>query len=111
MARLDAGALRTERLHHGYFALGPFCRLHTGAVGRRRGATTECQVAEPTRDFNVMTRRGVCAATVNVCTGSETLAPPGDSIIYVISRPSFSRPPPSFEWGRRVEPPSSASKP
>jgi hypothetical protein len=60
MARLDAGALRTERLHHGYFALGPLRRLHTGAVGRRRGATTECQVAEPTRDFNVMTRRGVC---------------------------------------------------
>jgi len=48
-------------------------------------ATTECEVVEPTRDFNVMTRRGVCTATVNVCTGSETLAAPGDSIVYVIS--------------------------
>lgn len=48
-------------------------------------AATECEVVEPTRDFNVMTRRGVCAATVDVCTGSETLAAPGDSITYVIS--------------------------
>jgi uncharacterized protein len=48
-------------------------------------ASTECQVVEPTRDFNVMTRRGVCAATVNICTGLETLAAPGDSIVYVIS--------------------------
>jgi uncharacterized protein len=48
-------------------------------------ASTECHVAEPTRDFNVMTRRGVCTAAVNVCTGSETLAAPGDSISYVIS--------------------------
>jgi environmental stress-induced protein Ves len=48
-------------------------------------AATECEVVEPTRDFNVMTRRGVCAATVNVCTASETLAAPGDSITYVIS--------------------------
>jgi len=48
-------------------------------------AATECEVVEPTRDFNVMTRRGVCTATVNVCTGSETLAAPGDSIVYVIS--------------------------
>jgi environmental stress-induced protein Ves len=48
-------------------------------------AATECEVAEPTRDFNVMTRRGVCAATVTICTGSETLAAPGDSLVYVIS--------------------------
>ncbi|MCU1694549.1 MAG: hypothetical protein JWR34_612 [Mycobacterium sp.] len=48
-------------------------------------ASTECQVVEPTRDFNVMTRRGVCTATVNVCTGSETLAAPSVSIVYVIS--------------------------
>ena len=48
-------------------------------------ANTECRVVEPTRDFNVMTRRGVCTATVNVCTGSETLTAPGDSITYVIS--------------------------
>jgi environmental stress-induced protein Ves len=48
-------------------------------------AATECEVVEPTRDFNVMTRRGVCTATVDVCTGSETLAAPGDSIVYVIS--------------------------
>ena len=48
-------------------------------------AATECEVVEPTRDFNVMTRRGVCTATVDICTGSETLAAPGDSITYVIS--------------------------
>jgi len=48
-------------------------------------ASTECQVVEPTRDFNVMTRRGVCAATVDICTGSETIAAPGDSTSYVIS--------------------------
>lgn len=48
-------------------------------------ASTECQVTEPTRDFNVMTRRGVCSASVSICTGSETLAAPGDSITYVIS--------------------------
>jgi environmental stress-induced protein Ves len=48
-------------------------------------AATECEVVEPTRDFNVMTRRGVCTATVDVCTGSETLAASGDSISYVIS--------------------------
>jgi environmental stress-induced protein Ves len=48
-------------------------------------AATECEVVEPTRDFNVMTRRGVCTGTVDVCTGSETLAAPGYSIVYVIS--------------------------
>jgi environmental stress-induced protein Ves len=48
-------------------------------------AATECEVVEPTRDFNVMTRRGVCTGTVDVCAGSETLAAPGDSIVYVIS--------------------------
>jgi environmental stress-induced protein Ves len=48
-------------------------------------SATECEVVEPTRDFNVMTRRGVCTATVDVCTGSETLAAPGGSIVYVIS--------------------------
>jgi uncharacterized protein len=48
-------------------------------------ANTECQVAEPTRDVNVMTRRGVCTAAVTICTGSETLAAPSDSITYVIS--------------------------
>ncbi|MDT5001010.1 MAG: uncharacterized protein QOK12_3115, partial [Mycobacterium sp.] len=34
-------------------------------------SATECEVVEPTRDFNVMTRRGVCTATVDVYTGSE----------------------------------------
>jgi uncharacterized protein len=48
-------------------------------------AGTACQVVEPTRDFNVMTRRDVCAATVSVCSGSEVLAAPVDSISYVIS--------------------------
>lgn len=48
-------------------------------------AATECEVAEPTRDFNVMTRRGVCTATVDVVVGSETLAAPGGSVTYVIS--------------------------
>ena len=48
-------------------------------------AATECEVVAPTRDFNVMTRRGVCVATVSVHTASETLAAPGDSIVYVIS--------------------------
>jgi environmental stress-induced protein Ves len=48
-------------------------------------AATECEVVEPTRDFNVMTRRGVCAAAVDICIGSETLSAPGDSIVYVIS--------------------------
>jgi environmental stress-induced protein Ves len=48
-------------------------------------AATECVVTEPTRDFNVMTRRGVCTATVDVVSGSETLAAPGDSVTYVIS--------------------------
>ncbi|MBB5166446.1 HutD family protein [Mycobacterium sp. AZCC_0083] len=60
--------------------LGPFRPLPFAGE-----AVTECEVIEPTRDFNVMTRRGVCAATVDVCTGSETLAAPGDSIVYVIS--------------------------
>lgn len=48
-------------------------------------ASTGCQVVEPTRDFNVMTRRDVCAATVSVCSGSEVLAAPVDSISYVIA--------------------------
>lgn len=48
-------------------------------------AATECEVVAPTRDFNVMTRRGVCVATVSVHTASETLAEPGDSVVYVIS--------------------------
>ena len=48
-------------------------------------ASTECQVVEPTRDFNVMTRRDVCAASVTVCSGTEVLAAPVDSISYVIS--------------------------
>ena len=48
-------------------------------------ADTECEVAEPTRDFNVMTRRGVCVATVSICAGSETLDAPGDYTTYVIS--------------------------
>ncbi|KAA0077183.1 HutD family protein [Mycolicibacterium sp. P9-64] len=48
-------------------------------------AATESEVTEPTRDFNVMTRRGVCTALVDVITGSETRAVPGDSITYVIS--------------------------
>jgi environmental stress-induced protein Ves len=48
-------------------------------------AATECEVVAPTRDFNVMTRRGVCAAAVNVHTASEALAAPGHSIVYVIS--------------------------
>ncbi|MDT5068868.1 MAG: uncharacterized protein QOK02_5023 [Mycobacterium sp.] len=48
-------------------------------------ASTECQVAEPTRDFNVMTRRGVCTAAVDIYTGSETSAAPGESISYVIA--------------------------
>ena len=61
-------------------ALEPFHPL--AFVGE---ASTECQVVQPTRDFNVMTRRGVCTATVDILTGSETLAAPGDSITYVIS--------------------------
>ncbi len=48
-------------------------------------ASTECHVVEPTRDFNVMTRRDACAATVRVCSESEVIAVPVDSISYVIS--------------------------
>lgn len=60
--------------------LEPFCPLPFAGEAR-----TECQVVEPTRDFNVMTRRDVCTATVSICTASETLAAPVDSVSYVIS--------------------------
>jgi len=60
--------------------LAPFCPLAFAGE-----ASTECQVVEPTRVFNVMTRRDMCSATVSICTASETLAAPVDSISYVIS--------------------------
>ena len=45
-------------------ALDPFRPLRFAGEAR-----TQCQVIEPTRDFNVMTRRDVCSATVRHSSG------------------------------------------
>jgi environmental stress-induced protein Ves len=62
------------------FALDPYRPLWFAGEAR-----TQCQVIEPTRDFNVMTRRDVCSATVDVRVGSGILAAPLDDISYVVA--------------------------
>ena len=62
------------------FALDPFRPLRFAGEAR-----TQCQVVEPTRDFNVMTRRDVCSATVDVRVGSGILAAPLGAISYVVA--------------------------
>jgi uncharacterized protein len=62
------------------FALDPFRPVRFAGEAR-----TQCQVIEPTRDFNVMTRRDVCSATVSIRVGSGILAAPLDVISYVVA--------------------------
>ena len=62
------------------FALDPFRPLWFAGEAR-----TQCQVVEPTRDFNVMTRRDVCSATVDIRVGSGILAAPEGAISYVVA--------------------------
>jgi uncharacterized protein len=61
------------------FALDPFRPLRFAGEAR-----TRCQVVEPTRDLNVMTRRDVCSATVSVRVGSGILAAPLGAMSYVV---------------------------
>jgi environmental stress-induced protein Ves len=62
------------------FALDPFHPVRFAGEAR-----TQCQVVEPTRNFNVMTRRDVCSATVDVRVGSGILAAPLGAIGYVVA--------------------------
>ena len=48
-------------------------------------ARTRCYTAEPTRDFNVMTRRAVCTANVSICLGSGFVAAPMGCITYLLA--------------------------
>ena len=61
-------------------ALDPFRPLRFAGEAR-----TQCQVVEPTRDFNVMTRRDVCSATVDIRVGSGILPAPEGAINYVLA--------------------------
>jgi uncharacterized protein len=62
------------------FALDPFRPLRFAGEAR-----TECVVSEPVRDFNVMTRRDTCSATVGIQAEPGTLAAQQDSIGYVVA--------------------------
>src|SRR5262245_57575582 len=62
------------------FELAPFRPLRFAGE-----ADTSCQVVEPTRDFNVMTRRDTCSATVSIRVGSGMLAAPMNSVSYVVA--------------------------